>query len=118
MSLGGKAQSKNAYACRNSICIFCGSDVNDAYRGVVERCSRNQDLIELWKRSPRNSTWEIIGTIITVLEPLTQAVYRSQGRVWLLNDGATCFASLKLTYKDMKSASAVIRWSGFTGEIF
>ena len=57
------------------------------YLDVVEHGFSNQDSIELGNRVPSNNTWEIIGTIVTVLEPLMQAIYQSQGRKWLLSDG-------------------------------
>ena len=53
------------------------------YRDVVEHCFSNQVSIELRNRVPSINTWEIIGTIVTVLEPVMQAVYQSQSGEWL-----------------------------------
>ena len=90
------------------------------YRDVARHCFSNQDSIELRNRVQSNSTWESIGTIVTVLEPFMQAVYEIQGRKWLLSDGVACVARLYVKYRDAASATVVVSStaSEFTREIF
>ena len=90
------------------------------YREVVEHCFSKQDSIELRNRVPSNNTWEVIGTIVTVMEPLMGAVYFSQRRDWLLSDAVALVAKLYARCSDMARETVVVSEtaSEFTREIF
>ena len=90
------------------------------YREVVEHCFSQQDSIELRNRVPSNNTWEVIGTIVTVMEPLMGAVYLSQRRNWLLSDAVALVAKLYARYREMARETVVVceTASKFTREIF
>ena len=89
------------------------------YRDVVEHCFSNQDSIALRQRVPSNSTWEIVGTIVSVMEPLMKAFFVSQEREWLLSDAVARVVKLYLRYEEIASQEIEISTSagGFTAEI-
>ena len=90
------------------------------YREVVEHCFSKQDSIELRNRVPSNNTWELIGTIVTVMKPLMGAVYLNQRRDWLLTDAVALVAKLYARYSEMARETVVVSEtaSEFTREIF
>ena len=86
------------------------------YREVAEHFFSKQDSIELRNRFPSNNTWEVIGTIVTVKQPLMGAVYLSQRRDWLLSDAVALVAKLYARYSDMARGTVIFseRASEFT----
>ena len=73
------------------------------YRGVVDHCFSNQESIALRQRVPSNNTWEIVGNIVSAMEPLMKAAFLSQDREWLLSDAVAGVVKLYLRYKEIAS---------------
>ena len=89
------------------------------YRDVVEHGFSNQESIALRQRVPSNNTWEIIGTIVSVMEPLMKGVFLSQGRDWLLSEAVARVVKLYLRYKSIASETIEVNTSAgsSTGQI-
>ena len=88
------------------------------YRDVVEHCFSNQESTAVRQRVPRNITWEIVDTIVSVMEPLMKAIFLSQDWEWLLTDAVGRVVKLYLRYEiDSHAIELSTSAWGFTAEI-